>query len=78
MVLVSYSSRGDPENKGTVSYLLEDSWPRLYVVLGWRSKDSSGEGVEVFLSIADKHLNFEKLKARELNGVVMKVRTKLH
>ena len=74
---MAYSSRGDPENQGTVSFLLEDSWPRLYLVLGWRSKESNGQGVEVFLSLADKHLNFEKLKAKELNGVVMKVKLKL-
>ena len=71
---MSYSSHGSPDNKGTVSYLLEDSWPRLYIVLGWWSKPLD-EGVEVVLSVADSHLEYNKLVEKELNGLVMKVKS---
>lgn len=70
--LVSYSGRGGGGNKGTVSYLLEDSWPRLYIVLGWTVQ---GEELQVLLSISDKHLQYEELLKRELNSLVMKVIT---
>ena len=69
---MAYSSHGSPDNKGTVSYLLEDSWPRLYIVLGWEARSEAQ--VEVVLSVADTHLRYEKLMERELNGLVMKVR----
>ena len=72
IALVAYSSHGSPDNKGTVSYLLEDSWPRLYIILGWEARPEAG--VEVVLSVADTHLRYEKLMERELNGLVMKVR----
>ena len=68
--LVSYSGGGGGGNKGTVSYLLEDSWPRLYIVLGWTFQ--SGQ-LEVLLSIADKHLQYEDLLKTELNSLVIKV-----
>ena len=74
IALVAYSSHGSPDNKGTVSYLLEDSWPRLYIILGWEAKTEAGDqAVEVVLSVADTHLRYEKLMERELNGLVMKV-----
>ena len=74
IALVAYSSHGSPDNKGTVSYLLEDSWPRLYIVLGWEARTEAGaQAVEVVLSVADTHLRHEKLMERELNGLVMKV-----
>ena len=71
---MTYSSHGSPDNKGTVSYLLEDSWPRLYIVLGWEARSEAE--VEVVLSVADTHLRYEKLMERELNGLVMKVRAR--
>ena len=67
---MSYSGRGGGGNKGTVSYLLEDSWPRLYIVLGWTAKD--GE-LEILLSIADTHLQYDDLLSTELNSLAMKV-----
>ena len=67
---MSYSSRGAEGNKGTVSYLLEDSWPRLYIVLGWTLQ--AGQ-LQVLLSIADKHLRYEDLLKIELNSLVIKV-----
>jgi len=77
IALVSYSSHGSPDNKGTVSYLLEDSWPRLYIVLGWWSKPQD-EGVEVVLSVADSHLEYNKLVEKELNGLIMKDKMRLY
>ena len=74
IALVAYSSHGSPDNKGTVSYLLEDSWPRLYIILGWEARSEAE--VEVVLSVADTHLRYEKLMERELNGLVMKVRAR--
>ena len=69
--LVSHSGRGAGGNKGTVSYLLEDSWPRLYIVLGWTLQ--AGQ-LQVLLSIADKHLRYEELLEIELNSLVIKVK----
>ena len=57
-------------NKGTVSYLLEDSWPRLYIVLGWTAKDGD---LQILLSIADTHLRYDDLLSTELNSLAMKV-----
>ena len=67
---MSYSGRGGGGNKGTVSYLLEDSWPRLYIVLGWTAKDGD---LEILLSIADTHLQYDDLLSTELNSLAMKV-----
>ena len=71
---MSYSSHGSPDNKGSVSYLLEDSWPRLYINLGWWVRgDQVDQGPEVVLSVADKPLTYNKIIDKELNGLVMKV-----
>ena len=70
---MSYTGRGAGGNKGTVSYLLEDSWPRLYIVLGWSIQ--AGQ-LQVLLSIADKHLRYEDLLKIELNSLVIKVSKK--
>ena len=68
--LVSYSGLGAGGNKGTVSYLLEDSWPRLYIVLGWTAKDGN---LQILLSIADTHLQYDELFNEEINSLAMKV-----
>ena len=69
---MSYGGRGAAGgNKGTVSYLLEDSWPRLYIVLGWTAKDGD---LQILLSIADTHLQYDDLLNTELNSLAMKVR----
>ena len=68
---MSYSGLGGGGNKGTVSYLLEDSWPRLYIVLGWTAKD--GE-LQILLSIANTHLQYDELLNTELNSLAMKVK----
>ena len=68
---VAYSSVTSVGNKGTVSYLLEDSWPRLRVVLGWCWQ--AEDAVEVVLSLADTHLSYADTVDKELNGLVMKV-----
>ena len=68
---MSYSGLGGGgANKGTVSYLLEDSWPRLYIVLGWTAKDGD---LQILLSIADTHLRYDDLLNTELNSLAMKV-----
>ena len=68
---MSYSGRGGGGgNKGTVSYLLEDSWPRLYIVLGWTAKDGD---LQILLSIADTHLQYDDLLKTELNSLAIKV-----
>ena len=67
IALLAYSQRGSG-TKGSLSYLVEDSWP--YICIGWDVKPT---GVEVLLSVADKHLNFDDLIAKELNGLLMKV-----
>jgi len=68
IAMLAYSQRGSG-NKGSLSYLVEDSWPRTYICLGWDVKPT---GVEVVLSVADKHLDFEGLLKKELNGLLMK------
>jgi len=72
IAVISYSSHGSPSNKGSVSYLLEDSWPRLYINLGWFSKASDQLGLEVALSVSDKSLDFGQIIDKELNGLVLK------
>ena len=74
IAVIAYSSHGSPSNKGSVSYLLEDSWPRLYINLGWWSKASEQLGIEVVLSVSDKSLDFGQMIDKELNGLVLKVR----
>ena len=72
---MAYTSHSSPDNRGTVSYLLEDSWPRLYIVLGWEARaEAGGQEVEEVMSVADTHLRYARLRERELNGLVMKVR----
>ena len=73
IALLAYSLRGSG-TKGSLSYLVEDSWPRTYICIGWDVKPT---GVEVLLSVADKHLDFDGLVAKELNGLLMKVYHKL-
>ena len=69
---MSYSGLGAGGNKGTVSYLLEDSWPRLYIVLGWTAKDGD---LQVLLSIADTHLQYDDLLNTELNTLAVEVKS---
>jgi len=68
IALLAYGQRGSG-TKGSLSYLVEDSWPRTYICVGWEVKDT---GVEVVLSVADKHLDFDGLVKKELNGLLMK------
>ena len=68
--MLAYSQKGSG-TKGSLSYLVEDSWPRTYICLGWDVKPT---GVEVVLSVADKHLDFEGLLKKELNGLLMQVK----
>jgi len=68
--LLAYSKgAGRSGNKGTISYLVEDSWPRNFISLGWNLK---GTEVEVVISVADRHMNYQELLDKELNGLLMK------
>ena len=49
---------------------MEDSWPRTYICLGWNVEET---GVEVVLSVSDKHLDYDGLVRKELNALLMKV-----
>ena len=69
IAILAYSHRGSG-TKGSLSYLVEDSWPRTYICLGWNVKD---DGVEVVLSVSDKHLDYDGLVRKELNALLMKV-----
>jgi len=68
IAILAYSQRGSG-TKGSLSYLVEDSWPRTYICLGWNVKD---DGVEVVLSVSDKHLDYDGLVRKELNALLMK------
>ena len=70
IAILTYSQKGSG-TKGSLSYLVEDSWPRIYICLGWDVKIT---GVEVVISLIDKHLDFEGLLNNELNGLLMKVK----
>jgi len=66
--MLAHSLRGSGA-KGSISYLVEDSWPRTYICLGWNVKST---GVEVVLSVAEQHLDYQGLLDKELNGLLMK------
>ena len=44
--------------KGRLSYLVEDSWPKTFISLGWNTKNAV---VDVVLSAADEHTDFQGL-----------------
>jgi len=54
---------------GSLSYLVEDSWPKNYICLGWKT---SPTGVDVVISVADKHLDYDGLLGRELSSLILK------
>jgi hypothetical protein len=56
-------------NKGSISYLVEDSWPRTYICLGWDTRDV---GTELVLSVGEKHQDYQGLLNKELNGLLIK------
>ena len=71
IVLLAYSEEGSG-TKGSLSYLVEDSWPRAFICLGWnREKDK--EKVELLISVTENHLEYDRLLAREETSHEMKV-----
>jgi hypothetical protein len=70
IALLAYGSQGSG-TKGSLSYQVEDSWPKTFISLGWNTQD---EGVDVVLSAADKHRDFEGLLNKELNSLLLKVK----
>ena len=56
---------------GSLSFLIEDSWPKSFVCLGWRNIP---EGLEVLVKHCLHHLQFEELLEEEQGAVqVIKV-----
>ena len=74
IAILAHSVRGSG-NKGSISYLVEDSWPRTYICLGWDTKD---RGTEVVLSVGEKHQDYQGLLNKELNILLIKVGIWLH
>jgi len=70
IALLSYGIRGSG-SKGTITFHIENSWPRVYVSLGWYKKP--GSSLSVVLSVTDKHRDYEELRQREVNELEMKV-----
>ena len=69
IAILAHSVRGSG-NKGSISYLVEDSWPRTYICLGWDTRDM---GTELVLSVGQKHQDYQGLLEKEINGLLMKV-----
>jgi len=61
VVLLGITGRGH-STKGSVSYLIEDSWPRLWVSLGWHATKS---GVDVVLALGKTNLDYDDLLQHE-------------
>ena len=74
IALLAYGP-GGLGNKGSLSYLVEDSWPKTFLSLGWNTQHA---GLEVVLSAADRHTDFEGLLKREVNGLLLKVKLWTH
>jgi len=68
IAILAHSQRGSG-TKGSLSFLVEDSWPRIFICLGWEVKKT---GVEVVLSVGEKHLDFDGLVKKEINALLMK------
>jgi len=59
--IIAYSTRGS-ETKGSVSYLIEDSWPITWVNIGWHA---SRNGLDVLLGMGKTHLDYDDLLLHE-------------
>jgi len=59
--LLAHGLRGGG-TKGSVSYLIEDSWPRDWVSIGWHK---TSKGVDVILALGKTHLNYDDLLRHE-------------
>jgi len=68
LCLLAHGVRGS-RSRGSLCYLIEDSWPIIYICLGWESRPN---GVHVLLAVTSKALDYASLLAKELNGLLMK------
>lgn len=66
--LLAHGEAGS-QSRGSLCYLLEDSWPISYICLGWDTRDT---GVYVILAVTGLALDYEALLKKELNGLLMK------
>jgi len=66
--LLAHGVRGS-KSRGSLCYLVEDSWPIVYICLGWESRSS---GVHVLLAVTSKALDYNSILNKELNGLLMK------
>ena len=74
IALLAYGS-GGLGTTGSLSYLVEDSWPKTFLSVGWNTKNA---GVDVVLSAADRHTDFQGLLNREVNSLLLKVKLWTH
>jgi len=66
--LLAHGVRGS-QSRGSLCYLIEDSWPIIYICLGWESRP---KGVHVLLAVTSKAMDYGSLLDKELNGLLMK------
>ena len=55
---------------GSLSYLVEDSWPRTYIWLGW---NRGAEGLKVVLGIVSEHMDYKTLLDKERSSILLQV-----
>ena len=72
--MLEYGS-GGLGTTGSLSYLVEDSWPKTFLSVGWNTKNA---GVDVVLSAADRHTDFQGLLNREVNSLLLMVKLWTH
>lgn len=66
MGLLALGRKG--HTQGTLSYLIEDIWPRTFITVGWKF---DGSDLEVVMSFNDKHLEYDQLMEKEVSGMQM-------
>lgn len=74
IALLAHGTRGGG-SKGSVSFLIEDSWPRTWVSLGWNTDRS---GLRVLLAVSRTHLAYEELEANQAAGLLIEDRARLY
>jgi len=69
---VAIQTKTDSEHctMGSLSYLVEDSWPRTYICLGWNREP---EGLEVGLGIVSEHMDYKTLLDKEQSSILLQV-----
>ena len=74
IVLIAYGPEGSA-TKGSLAYLVQDSWPKAFLSLGLNTQHA---GVNVVLSAAERHTDFEGLLKREVKSLRLKVKHYTH